>query len=309
MKESKPRHLITIRDLNGLQVLDLFRVARRLKKGGPGQQKPLVGKTLGLLFQKPSVRTRVSFEVGMAHLGGQSLYIGPVEIQEGQREASKDVARVLSRYLDGIVARTFKHKDVEEMARFSSIPVINGLSDDSHPCQALSDLFTIQERFGGFKGIRVAYVGDGNNVCHSLMEVSALLGVELAVATPERYQPDPKVVRWALSKMKGSRGRILLGHNPKEAVRGALVVYTDVWTSMGQERQRKQRKQDFKRFQVNLHLMHEAENKAVFMHCLPAHRGEEVTDEVMDSRCSIVYDQAENRLHVQKAVLLMLLGS
>ena len=323
----KPRHLVTLWDLDRGAILDLFRATAELKRERRHPSRPaathprrgtssaawtvpprsLASKTLGLLFQKPSVRTRVSFEVGMAQLGGQSIYIGPVELQEGKREAPKDVARVLSRYLDGIVARTFRHAEVEEMARYSGIPVINGLSDTSHPCQALADLFTVQEKTGKLQAIQIAYVGDGNNVCHSLMEVCALLGVRLAIASPKGYQPDRAVARRAGLQAKKSGGRIEITQDPAQAVRGAAVVYTDVWTSMGQEQDRQRRKKAFRGFRVDGRMMKSAGRNALFMHCLPAHRGEEVTDEVMDSRQSIVYDQAENRLHVQKAILLKLL--
>ncbi|MBI3616000.1 MAG: ornithine carbamoyltransferase [Candidatus Omnitrophica bacterium] len=303
----KPRHLLTVRDLKPSQIQGLLNSAADLKRNRK-EIDPLAGKTLGLLFQKPSVRTRVSFEVGMAQLGGRSLYIGPVELQGGQRESSKDLAQVLSRYLDGIVARTFSHEQAEEMAAWSRIPVINGLSDFAHPCQALSDLFTIQEKFGRLKGVRLAYIGDGNNVCHSLLEASALMGAQLAVATPPGYRPDRSVVQWALAQAKKSGSRILLSMKPKEAVREAQVVYTDVWTSMGQEREQAQRRKDFRGFQVDSSLLKQADKKVIFMHCLPAHRGEEVSNEVMDSRYAIVYDQAENRLHMQKAILLTLMG-
>ena len=324
----KPRHLITLQELDRATILRLFRTTTDLKQqknaDRPAATHPsrgtssaawtvpprsLAGKTLGLLFQKPSVRTRVSFEVGMAQLGGQSLYIGPVELQGGQREAPKDVARVLSRYLDGIVARTFRHSDVEEMARYSEIPVINGLSDASHPCQALADLFTVQEKLGRLSGVKIAYVGDGNNVCHSLMEGIALLGVHLTIAAPKGYEPDPAVGRWAARQAKSSGARIEIVRDPKQAVKGAAVVYTDVWTSMGQEQEKLKRQKAFRGFQINSRMMKQAAGGALFMHCLPAHRGEEVSDEVMDSRNSIVYDQAENRLHVQKAILLYLMSS
>ncbi len=304
----KPKHLLAVRDFTAEQIGQLLGKASGLKRT-QGDQRSLAGKTLGLLFQKPSVRTRVSFEVGMAQLGGRSLYIGPVELQEGQREGSKDLAHVLSRYLDGIVARTFSHRDVEELAQWATIPVINGLSDFAHPCQALGDLLTIQERCGRLKKIRLAYVGDGNNVCHSLMEACARMGVDLRVATPSRYRPDPRLVRWAKEEASKSNGQILLTQDPKEAVEAAHVVYTDVWTSMGQERERLRRKRAFRGFQVNQALMRHAAKGALFMHCLPAHRGEEVVNDIMDSKRSIIYDQAENRLHVQKAILLMLLGS
>jgi ornithine carbamoyltransferase len=323
-----PKHLVALRELDRGTILQLFRTTAELKQQKKASSRPaathprrgtssaawtvpprsLAGKTLGLLFQKPSVRTRVSFEVGMAQLGGTSIYIGPVELQGGKREAPKDVARVLSRYLDGIVARTFSHSEVEEMARFSEIPVINGLSDTNHPCQGLADLFTVQEKKGRLQGVRIAYIGDGNNVCHSLMEGCALLGIHLTIAAPKGYLPDPAVARWAAQQAKKSGARIEITRDPARTVQGAAVVYTDVWTSMGQEQEKLRRLRAFKGFQVNSAMMKAAGREALFMHCLPAHRGEEVTDEVMDSKQSIVYDQAENRLHVQKAILLMLLN-
>ncbi|MBI3318183.1 MAG: ornithine carbamoyltransferase [Candidatus Omnitrophica bacterium] len=300
------RHLLSIQDLQAADIERLFQSARRLKRTSV-QKRPLSGKTLGLLFQKPSLRTRVSFEVGMSQLGGQSLYVGPVELEQGRRESPKDLAQVLSRYLQGLVVRTFSHKEAEEICRWSKIPVINGLSDLHHPCQALSDLFTVQEKLHRLRGVRIAYVGDGNNVCHSLMEGSALMGIHLAIATPKGYRPDPKIVRGSLAAAKRSGGTLRLGNDPGKAVHGAWIVYTDVWTSMGQESERGLRKKLFRPYQVNRRLMSRAEPGAYFMHCLPAHRGEEVTDEIMDSQRSIVYDQAENRLHVQKAILLALL--
>ncbi len=303
----KTGHLLTVRDLTPEKMRTLFADTARMKKN-KNHPRTLIGKTLGLLFQKPSVRTRVSFEVGMAQLGGQSIYIGPVELQGGQREAARDLAKVLCRYLDGIVARTFAHKDVEEMAAASSVPVINGLSDGSHPCQALADLFTMQEKFVKLHGLKAAYIGDGNNVCHSLIEAAALAGVDLTVATPSKYEPDPAVLRWAHAQAKKTGAALRLVRDPKEAVKKAAVLYTDVWTSMGQEKERAQRRRDFSAYQVNEKLFKSGPKGMLFMHCLPAHRGEEVTDEVIDSRFSIVYDQAENRMHVQKAILLDLLN-
>ncbi len=300
------RHLLTVRDLTASEILQLFKEAAHFKESRH-HERPLAGKTLGLLFQKPSVRTRVSFEVGMTQLGGTSLYMGPVELQEGRREGPKDLASVLSRYLDGIVARTFSHREMEELARWATIPVINGLSDLHHPAQALSDLFTISEKLGHLKKVRIGYVGDGNNVCHSLMEISALLGVHLNIAAPEGYRPDREVLLWAQSQAKKSGGTIGITSNPTEAVRQAQIVYTDVWTSMGQEQEQSRRRKAFQDFTVDAHLMRQAGSGALFMHCLPAHRGEEVAAQVMDSSHSIVYDQAENRLHVQKAILLKLL--
>ena len=303
----KPRHLLKVRDLTPERVAELFRVTKRLKQSRNHPPRPLVGKTLGLLFQKPSVRTRVSFEVGMAQLGGQSVYIGSMEMGGAHRETPRDVARVLSRYLGAIVARTFRHQDVEEMAEASAIPVINGLSDFSHPCQALADLFTIQERVGKLRGCRLAYVGDGNNVCHSLMGACGLMGLHIVVAAPKGYEPEAEMVRWAAAQARKSGGSVRVLRDPAEAARGAQVVYTDVWASMGQEEEKEQRKRLFKAYQVNSALMRRAAPGAWFMHCLPAHRGEEVSDEVMDSKQSIVYDQAENRMHVQKSILLDLL--
>ncbi len=302
----KPTHLVSIQDLNSRQLLELLKNARAMKKAKKPSRK-LAGKTLGLIFQKPSVRTRVSFEVGMGQLGGQSLYIGPVELEQGKRESAKDMALVLSRYLDAIVTRTFSHSDVVEMAEVSSVPVINGLSDESHPCQALADLLTVQERTGKLAGVPIAYVGDGNNVCHSLMESCALAGAKLSIATPKGYAPDPKITGWSKQQAKKTGGQILLTEDPVEAVHGARVVYTDVWTSMGQEKEKAERIRIFNPYQVNESLMRKAAPNAWFMHCLPAHRGEEVTGAVIDSPRSIVYDQAENRMHAQKAVLLMLL--
>ena len=303
----KPKHLVTLQEMDRGEILQLFRTTAELKQQRKTAVHKLEGKTLGLLFQKPSVRTRVSFEVGMAQLGGQSLYIGPVELQEGKRETPKDMARVLSRYLDGIVARTFRHTEVEEMARYSDIPVINGLSDTSHPCQGLADLFTVLEKKGKLQGVKIAYIGDGNNVCHSLMEGCALLGAHLTIAAPKDYRPDPSVDKWAQREAKKSGALIEVTRDPAQAVRGTAVVYTDVWTSMGQEQEKLRRQKAFQGFRVNSAMMKTAGREALFMHCLPAHRGEEVTDEVMDSKQSIVYDQAENRLHVQKAILLRLL--
>lgn len=305
---TKVTHLLSVRDLTPEKVSALFAEASRMKKNR-NHTKPLSGKTLGLLFYKPSVRTRISFEVGMAQLGGQALYIGPVELDGGRREAARDLAKVLCRYLDGIVARTFAHKDVEDMAAVSSVPVINGLSDGSHPCQALADLLTVQEKMGTLFGIKIAYVGDGNNVCHSLIEASALAGVYLTVAAPPDYEPEGSVLRWAQAQAKKTGARLRIVENPKEAVKDAAVIYTDVWTSMGQEKEKRRRLKAFREYQVNAKLLKSAPSGVLFMHCLPAHRGEEVTDEVIDSRNSIVYDQAENRMHVQKAILLDLLGS
>ena len=300
-------HILSVTDLTSQEITALFELTSLLKKRKVRVSQPLAGKTLGLVFQKPSVRTRLSFEVGMAQLGGRCIYLGPEDIQQGQRESAKDIARVLSRYVDGIVARTFSHRDLVEQAQWATVPVINGLSDVHHPCQALSDLFTILEHFGQVQGLKIAYIGDGNNVCHSLMHGCALLGAKLMVATPPKYQPHPAIVQEARLASKRSGGTLTLTTHPKEAAAGASVIYTDVWVSMGQEGQRKPRLKAFAPYQVDRQLVALADKRYVVMHCLPAHRGEEVTDEVLDSPHAIVYDQAENRLHLQKAMLLWLL--
>lgn len=304
------RDLLTLDDLRREELERLLGLARYHKeKARRGERvKTLEGKTLGLIFFKASTRTRVSFEVGMIQLGGSSLYLGANDLQLGRGETLGDSARVLSRYLDGIVIRTFDHAEAEDLASYSSIPVINGLTDKFHPCQALSDIFTIGELFGSWQGVKVAFVGDGNNVAHSLMLGCAKLGLSLAVATPEGYEPKPDVVRRARELALEGGGELLLSNEPAGAVAGAGVVYTDVWASMGQEAEQEERRRRFRAFQVNESLMSLAAPGARFMHCLPAHRGEEVTDEVIEGKRSAVWEQAENRLHVQKAILEMLLG-
>lgn len=299
-------HLLSMTDLTRHEIEALFELTTLLKKRKVKVHQPLAGKTLGLLFEKPSVRTRLSFEIGMYQLGGQCAYLGPEAIQQGQRESAKDMARVVCRYVDGIAARTFSHKHAVELAQWSTVPVINGLSDTHHPCQALADFFTIQEHFGHLTGVKIAYIGDGNNVCHSLIHAAALLGVPLTVATPAAYQPAPAIVEEARRLAKRSGATLTLTSDPKAAAKGAAVIYTDVWVSMGQERSAKRMK-TFAAYQVNRHLVALADKRYVVMHCLPAHRGEEITDDVLDSPHSIVFDQAENRLHIQKAILLWLL--
>jgi ornithine carbamoyltransferase len=266
--------------------------------------RPLRGRTLVMVFQKPSNRTRVSFEVGMYQLGGHALHLLPQEIQMGKRESPSDTGRVLARYIDAIMVRTFDHEEVEELADAAEVPVINGLTDEHHPCQALADLLTIREEFGRLEGVRISYIGDGNNVAHSLAIGCALAGANLTIAHPEGHGPDPGVM-----KLAGSLGASpTLTGDPREAASGARVVYTDVWASMGQEDEAKERKIKFAPYQVNGELMGLAESDAIFLHCLPAHRGEEVTAEVIDGPQSRVFDQAENRLHAQKALLYLLLG-
>ena len=301
------KDLISIDSLNRKEIFDIMKLAAKMKRSPLMKKKALANKTLALLFQKPSNRTRISFEVAMTHLGGYTMYLSPQEIDMGVREPVKDVACVVSRYVDGIVARVFSHDDVVTMSRYSDRPVINGLSDLSHPCQALSDLFTIKEKLGSLKKVKLAYVGDGNNVLNSLLMVSAKTGLDISIGTPEGYEPDKEVYNKALKNADASGSVVKISNDPIEAVEGADVVYTDVWVSMGQEKEREKRLNDFKGFQVNETLMKNAAENALIMHCLPAHRGEEITD-VVDGKNSIVYDQAENRMHVQKAILFKLMG-
>jgi ornithine carbamoyltransferase len=269
---------------------------------------PLKGKTLGLLFEKPSLRTRVTFEVGMRQLGGDSLYMGSHEVQLGERESVRDVARNFGRWIDGLVVRTFYHEVLEELARHSAIPVINGLTNLLHPCQALSDMLTILEKKGRLQGVRVAYLGDGNNVANSWLLAAGTMGVDFAIACPRGYEPDANIFRLAKKRARSSGARLSIVREPQEAVKNADFIYTDVWTSMGQEREAIQRRIVFKDYQVNRTVVRQARKNVMVMHCLPAHRGEEITDEVLDGPHSIVFDQAENRLHAQKALLEAFLG-
>ncbi|MFH1783178.1 MAG: ornithine carbamoyltransferase [Candidatus Omnitrophota bacterium] len=293
------KDLITIKDLSINEINALFEKAEELKRERKTHDDVLKNKTLGLIFEKPSNRTRVSFEVGIAELGGRAIYLGEHELELGKREAVKDASKVLSRYLDGIVARTYSHEMLKELAENSYVPVINGLTDLLHPCQALSDLFTIKEK-KGLEGITVAFIGDGNNVLNSLLYGANKVGIKVKIACPKGYEPDSSI-------LKEVGNTASLGHSPSEAVKGADIVYTDVWTSMGKEKEHQKRLKDFKGFQVNAALLKLAKEDALVMHCLPAHRGEEITDEVLDGPQSIVMDQAENRLHVQKAILVSLL--
>jgi len=304
----KAKDLITIDGLSREDISVIFGLTAKMKAGGKfASGEPLKGKTLGLIFQKPSLRTKVSFVAAMAQLGGTGIYLAPEEIRLGEREEIKDVARTLSRYLNGIVARTFRHGDIIELAKYSSIPVINGLSDFSHPCQALTDLFTVSEKKGRLKGLKLAYIGDGNNVCNSLLYICAKLGVNMAVAAPKGYGPGRKVAEAAARTATASGSRIELTSDPEKAAAGADVIYTDVWTSMGQEKEKAKRLRAFRGFQVNGKLCSKADRGHIIMHCLPAHRGEEITEECMEGSHSVVFDQAENRLHVEKALLLLLL--
>ena len=286
----------------------LLEVAARVKAEPAAYEQALVGRNLGMIFQKPSTRTRISFEVGMSQLGGRALFLSSQDLQLGRGETVADTARVLSRYLDCVMARVFDQQDLEELARAGSIPVINGLSDLLHPCQVLADYFTLLEIYGELGGLRLAYVGDGNNVTHSLLLGGPLFGVDVAVATPAEHPPDGAIVERATLAAAKAGTRIEVGSDPAATVAGAHAVYTDTWVSMGQEAERADKLARFEGFQINRDLMAQAGPDARFMHCLPAHRGEEVNHEVMDSPESLVWEQAENRLHVQKALMLFLLG-
>lgn len=301
------KDLISIKDLSPKEIEEIFVLAARLKKQPQKFKKALEAKTLALIFEKPSNRTYVSFSVGMYQLGGNTIYLGPEQIKLKVRESIRDVARTLSKYVDAILLRTFAHENILEMAKFSDKPVINGLSDFSHPCQALADVFTIREKLKSIRNITLAYIGDGNNVCNSLLYASSKVGINMNVATPRGYEPDKKA--WEESKKiaESKKVAINLFTQPEEAVKDADVIYTDVWASMGQEEEAEIRKEIFKEFQVNNGLVRLAKKDALIMHCLPAHRGQEITDEVIDSKNSVVFDQAENRLHVQKAILIKLL--
>lgn len=303
------KDLISVKDLSSQEIRGILALTERLKRNPARFKQALSGKTLALIFEKPSNRTYVSFSVGMYQLGGNAIYLGPEQIRLRVRESISDVANTLSRYVDGIVLRTFEHKNVLEMAEAAGVPVINGLSDFSHPCQALADIYTIREKLGAKKGITLAYVGDGNNVCNSLLYTASKTGVHMNVATPKGYAPDEQVLRGSMKAAKAIGIRIQLFQDPREAVRLADVVYTDVWASMGQEKEAEARRHAFKDFQVNAQLLKLAKSGCIIMHCLPAHRGEEITDEVIDSKNSVVFDQAENRMHVQKAILIKLMGN
>ncbi|OGO49507.1 MAG: ornithine carbamoyltransferase [Chloroflexi bacterium RBG_16_68_14] len=300
------RDLISIADLSANELEAVLSTAARLKRDG--YPHTLEGQTLALLFEKPSLRTRVSFDVAMQQLGGHTVYLSQSEVGLGQREPVADVARVLSRYVQGIVARTYAQETLVQLAEHASVPVINALSDDEHPCQALADLLTVRERKGGVRGIRIAFIGDGNNVAASLAQGSALAGAHFAIASPPGYRLREEVMLQVEAFARASGGSFRVVESPQEAAAGADVVYTDVWTSMGQEDAYEQRLSAFAAYQVTPQLMALARPDAIFMHDLPAHRGEETVDEVIEGPQSVVFDQAENRLHAQRAVLLLLLG-
>jgi ornithine carbamoyltransferase len=273
-----------------------------------GQEHPVLkGKTLAMIFEKPSTRTRVSFEVGMWQLGGYALYLSSGDLQLGRGETIADTARTLSRYVNGIMARVFSHQTILDLIHHSKVPVINGLSDFSHPCQGLADLFTVYEKKGRLDGLKLAYVGDGNNVAHSLIDGCSKVGMNIVLACPKGYEPDSKVVAQGKKEARKNGSEVRVTDDPKEAVKGADIIYTDVWASMGKEKEHAERVRILKPYQVNSKLVKGAKEDYIFMHCLPAHRGEEVTDEVADSKNSVVFDQAENRLHTQKALMALVM--
>jgi ornithine carbamoyltransferase len=309
MPKLKNKDLLSLHDLTKDEVQMILNLAKFMKARAKKRQTPpvLKGKTLAMIFDKPSNRTRVSFEVGMWQLGGLAINLDAAGLRFGKGESVADIGSTLSRYVDGILIRTYSHENVKEMARNATIPVINGLTDLSHPCQALTDIFTIWEKKGKLRNIKVAYVGDGNNVCHSLLNVAAIMGMEMIVACPKGYEPDPNVMKVVYEDAEKAKATINIVNDPKDAVIGADVIYTDVWTSMGQEKESKKRLKVFKNYQVNANLLKKAKKDVIVMHCLPAHRGEEITSDVMDGKNSVVFDQAENRLHVQKAILALLM--
>lgn len=304
----KAADLISIRDLAPVEVRSILALAALVKTSPAAFRDALAGKQLALFFEKPSLRTRITFEAGISSMGGTSFFVDQTRARLDERETLSDISRNLERWVDGVVLRTFDHATVVGVAEHAGIPVINGLSDVEHPCQALADFFTLEEKFADLTKLRLAYVGDGNNVAHSLMLVAASVGSHIRIATPPQHEPAGEVVAFARSRARQTGGSVELFHDPKEAVRDANAVYTDVWASMGQESEAEARRDVFAPYQVNRELMACAAPGALFLHCLPAHRGLEVTDEVIDSPQSIVFDQAENRLHVQKAILLLLLG-
>jgi len=302
------KDFISVHDLTADEVADILELAARMKENPDEYRSALSGRTLAMVFQKSSTRTRVSFEVGIYQLGGQALFLSSRDLQLGRGETISDTAQVLSRYVDGVMARTFAHQDVVDLARYGTVPVINGLTDELHPCQALADYLTLREVFGELRGRRIAFVGDGNNVAHSLMLGAPKVGMDIAVATPVGFEVSAHYFDLALADAAAAGTKVELTHDPKEAVRGASCVYTDVWASMGQEDEAAERLAAFEGFQVDAGLMAEALPEAVFLHCLPAHRGEEVSAEVADGPQSRIFDQAENRMHVQKALMARLMA-
>lgn len=303
----KGKDFITVADLTTEQIEGVFELALKLKANPDNYEDVLKNMTMGMIFEKPSLRTRVSFEAGMTQMGGHAIYLGPSDISLGKRESVPDIARVLDRMVDIIMARTFAHDSVTTLAEYASIPVINGLSDLHHPCQAIADFLTILEKKGTLKGLKLTFVGDGNNVAHSLLECGARTGVSVTIVCPKGYEPNKEIFESASEDGKKMGAKMAVTNDWKEGVKGADAVYTDVWASMGQEKEAEERKRIFMPYQVNSEVMAVADKEAIFLHCLPAHRGEEVTDEVIESWQSVVFDEAENRLHAQKALILRLL--
>jgi len=301
------KDFIEIHDYSAAEVAELFAIAAEMKAHPSKFADALAGRTLAMIFEKSSTRTRVSFEVGMFQMGGHALFLSSRDIQIGRGEPIYDTAKVLSRFVDGIMARTFAHKTITDLAEYASVPVINGLTDLSHPCQAMTDYFTAFEKFGDLKGRKLAYVGDGNNMAHSLMFGGPKVGMDVAIATPAGYKPDQEVTAQAQEDAHAAGTKMIITTSMEEAVEGADVVETDVWASMGQEAETAKRQNDFAGWMVDERLMSRAKSDAIFMHCLPAHRGEEVSAGVIDSPRSVIYDEAENRLHVQKAILYALM--
>ena len=303
-----PRHFLTLADHTEQELRELIDLARLIKANPRAFRDACEGKTLAMIFTKPSLRTRVSFETGIYQLGGRGLFLGASDIQLHRGESIGDTATVLGRFVDGIMARVHGHDDVVELAEKADVPVINGLTDFNHPCQVLADLLTIKEKRVTLAGASLAYIGDGNNMSHSLMVGAAIMGMHMRVAHPEGYGPDVDLVAWATARAAETGGSVLIGGDPREAVDGADAVYTDAWTSMGWEDEATERAARFQGFQVDAALMGRADKRAIFMHCLPAHRGEEVSPGVIDGPQSVIFDQAENRLHAQKAIMVKLMG-
>lgn len=305
----KGRSLASLYDLTKEEIEQILKTSELLKlQSLRGQEHPLLkGKTLAMIFEKPSTRTRVSFEVGMWQLGGYALYLSSSDLQLGRGETIGDTAQVLSRYVDGIMARVFAHQTILDLVSYSKVPVMNGLSDFSHPCQGLADLFTVYEKKGRLSGLKLAYMGDGNNVAHSLIYGCSKVGMNITLGCPKGYEPDAQVVSRGKEEARKSGSDVIVTNDPNEAAKGADIIYTDVWASMGKEKEREDRLKTFKPYQINTQLVKLAKEGHIFMHCLPAHRGEEVTDEVADSKHSVIFDQAENRMHTQKGLMALIM--
>jgi len=301
------RDFLSIADWSGEDLVQLLNLSKRVKEYPSNFVQTLGGKSIAMIFEKQSLRTHVTFDVGIHQLGAHPVYLTQADISLGQRESIHDTAKNLERWVDGVVVRTYAHQTCVDLASVMRIPVVNALTDLEHPCQAIGDALTVGEKLGSFKGKKIVFVGDGNNVCHSLMLVSVKLGMDFVVTTPRGYEPNVGIFKLAASAARETGATVEIVHNPREAVKHADVIYTDVWTSMGQEKEREERLKAFREFRVDAKLMSHAKRSAIFLHCLPAHRGEEVDDEVMDSPQSVVFDQAENRLHTEKAILLTLL--